>query len=136
MKRYLFAPLCLAFFASHISAQVSLIAHKNVDLQINNNQQVTDIYTLETTSAKNTNIVLFDLKSGSVKDNFLSLIGKKPNELKIIWMKATLAGDGKAPEVLEDEASVLQKVASTPGAIGYVNSSNVTPEVKVLFELK
>lgn len=87
-------------------------------------------------TAGNTNIVLFDLKSGSVKDNFLTLIGKKSNELKMIWMKATLAGDGKAPEVLENEVSVVQKVASTPGAIGYVNSSSVTPEVKVLFELK
>lgn len=134
--KHLFLLLFIVFSASHISAQISLIAHKNVNLQISNPQQVTDIYTLETTSAGNMKIILFDLKSGSVKDNFLSKIGKKANELKMIWMKATLAGDGKAPELLDDEASVLQKVASTPGAIGYVSSSSVTPDVKVLFELK
>jgi ABC-type phosphate transport system substrate-binding protein len=50
-------------------------------------------------------------------------------------MKAQLSDDGNAPEALLNEADVVNKVASTANSIGYVSSSSVTPNVKVLYTL-
>jgi len=43
-------------------------------------------------------------------------------------------GRAKAPEDLADDAAVKAKLASTPGAIGYISDGAVDASVKVLFD--
>jgi ABC-type phosphate transport system substrate-binding protein len=117
-------------------SQIVLIANKGVELSVTSVSAVTDIYTLE--SQKSTNgkkLLLFDLKTDP-GDKFYSAIGKSSTELKKIWMKKQLSGDGKAPLALDSEDEMLSKIASTPEAIGYISKEKVTNAVKVLFELK
>lgn len=136
MKYLIFMLLCAVFFATQASAQIAVIANKNLSMQINSAKQVSDIYTLDLTSSGGTNLVVFDLKDEAVKGKFLSAIGKSSPDLKKIWMRAQLSGDGKAPEALATEAEVVQKVASTAGGVGYVNAAGVTGDVKVLYTTK
>lgn len=136
MKKLLLAVMLL-FGAAPGFAQIAVIANKNVDLGISKVSDITDIFTLEVQNAKNSvPIVLFDQKGGNVQEQFYAAIGKSAMELKKIWMKAQLSGNGKAPEAVDGEDAVLAKVASTPGAIGYVSEAKAKGDVKVLFVIK
>lgn len=43
-----------------------------------------------------------------------------------------LSGDADPPDFLDSEEEMVNKVASTPGAIGFVDQSKVSGDVKVL----
>ncbi len=47
-----------------------------------------------------------------------------------------LSGDGQAPDALGSEDEVVNKVASTPGAIGYVSADKAGDNVKILLVIK
>jgi hypothetical protein len=131
------AAVLAMFLAISANAQIAVIANKNVDLTISANTQALDIFTLDVQKSKtNVPLVIFDLKSGDSKDKFVLALGKTTTELKKIWMKAQLSGEGKAPESLDGEDAMLAKVASTPGAVGYIGQAKVTDAVKVLFVMK
>jgi hypothetical protein len=136
MKKYLFTILVMGYAISQVSAQVAIISNKNVNFQISDIQEVIDIYTLEKRSAGGVTLVVFDMKNDDVKSKLLSAIGKTSTELKKIWMRVQLTGDGKVPAALENETEVVAKVASVPGAIGYVSQEKVTDAVKTLFIIK
>lgn len=136
MKKILLTMLTVVIGALPAFSQIAVIAHKDVALEISSVNAVRDIYTLETQKDKNgTKLVVFDLKSG-VNQKFYDAIGKTATELKKIWMKMQLSGDGKAPEGLDSEDAVLSKVAATPGAVSYVSQEKATDAVKTLFILK
>lgn len=137
LKYLLLAVIVTLLLAAPSYSQVAVIANKNVDLVLNTNTQASDIFTLEVQMSKNNvPIVVFNLKSGEVQDKFYAALNKTSTELKKIWMKAQLSGQGKAPESIDSESAMVAKVASTPGAVGYVSESNVTADVKVLFVIK
>jgi ABC-type phosphate transport system substrate-binding protein len=56
--------------------------------------------------------------------------------MKKLWMKVQLTGEGQPPTGVGSEDEVLSKVASTPGAIGFVSSDKVNGSVKVLLTIK
>lgn len=128
--------LLLCIFAHKGYSQIVLIANKGVEMNISAITTVSDIYTLETQKSTNGKaIVLFDLKTAP-NDQLYAAIGKSATELKKIWMKMQLSGDGKAPTALETEDEMIAKVSSIPGAIGYVSQAKVTDAVKTLFTIK
>ena len=48
------------------------------------------------------------------------------------WKKLVFSGKGVMPEQAADDAAVIEYVAKTPGALGYVSASAVTDRVAVL----
>lgn len=134
MKKFIVIALFL-FSALSVNAQVSVIVNKSVS-ESANASKVANIYSLTQTKwADGTKIVVLD-NTSDTKSDFYSKIGKELLTLKKEWMKKQLTGEAKAPESLGSDDDVIQKVTSTPGAIGFVKSSKVTANVKVLTELK
>ena len=139
MKIYKFYVLVLImFFAGSVYTQVAVIANKSVPENSITSSKLEDIYTLRAkTWSDGKAIVPFTIKSETeIVDKFFSAIGKSNSEIKKIWMKIQLTGEGQAPEGLGSEDDVLNKVASTPGAIGFVDAKKVNGNVKVLLEIK
>lgn len=132
--------LFVAFLACAASAyaQVAVIVNKSVPVSSLNSAKVEDIYSLTTKTWDNgTKIVVFDQKAdNNVKSSFYSFVGKSAAEMKKVWMRVQLSGEGKAPEALSSDDEVIKKVASTPGAIGYVSADKVTGDVKVVATIK
>lgn len=62
-----------------------------------------------------------------------TITGKTPRAFGLLWLQAGL--DRSAPEPLhvDSEAQMLETVASTSGAIGYVLSSTPPPSVRVIY---
>ncbi len=49
-----------------------------------------------------------------------SLLGLFPYQLRKTWDKGVYSGTGEAPIQVSDPAQMLDKIARTPGAIGYL----------------
>ncbi|MDQ7015020.1 MAG: hypothetical protein Q9N68_01455 [Gammaproteobacteria bacterium] len=55
-----------------------------------------------------------------------------PHQLRRAWDRLVFSGTGQAPIRLSSEAEMLQRVANTPGAIGYLSKDKVDGRVHVL----
>ncbi|MCH9697155.1 MAG: substrate-binding domain-containing protein [Gammaproteobacteria bacterium] len=55
-----------------------------------------------------------------------------PHQLRRIWNNAVFSGSGQAPIVLNSQEEMIDKVANTPGAIGFVSTNNLTENIKIL----
>jgi ABC-type phosphate transport system substrate-binding protein len=124
----------LLCFAKNAFAQVAVITNPSVEKNDITSGELLDFYSRDVRVWKNGDpVIVFDLKSKSeIKDTFYNFLGKSTSRMKSIWMKKMLSGEGDPPEALETEEAMLEKVASTPGAIGFVSQSKVTENVKVL----
>jgi ABC-type phosphate transport system substrate-binding protein len=119
-------------------AQVAVIAHESVPVEEIEHGDLLDIYTGDVRSWDDGEpVIVFDLKPrGDVKDIFYDFLGKSASRMKSIWLKRMLAGEGDPPPAIESEEAVLQKIKTTPGAVGFISQEKVTDEVKVLAVIK
>ena len=78
-----------------------------------------------------------DLKEGeATRDEFYDKVsGKSAAQMKAYWSRLIFTGKGKPPASVGSAAEVLQKVASDPSAIGYVDAGSVNDSVKVVLTL-
>ncbi|REL30900.1 substrate-binding domain-containing protein [Thalassotalea euphylliae] len=60
------------------------------------------------------------------------VLKKSPAQVKAYWSKRLFTGKGKPLQELASDAEVLNFVASTPNAIGYVDASVVNDTIKVI----
>jgi ABC-type phosphate transport system substrate-binding protein len=138
MKVFKYYIIAILLFASmNAYAQVAVIANKSVSDASISSSKVESVYMLkDKTWSDGKGVILFTLKSdnGTV-EKFFSSFGKSSSDMKKLWMKAQLTGEGMAPEALGSEDEVVNKVASTPGAIGFVDAQKVNGNVKVLLTI-
>lgn len=75
-----------------------------------------------------------DFKEGSpIREAFHSKVTKKdPAQLKAYWAKFSFTGKGLPPKEFGSNAEVKKFVATTPGAIGYIEKSAADSSVKVV----
>lgn len=55
-----------------------------------------------------------------------------PHQMRRSWNKLVFSGTGQEPMVVADEEEMIEKVGSTPGAVGYLNGKDITENIKVL----
>ena len=131
--------LALTAGAMTASAQVAVIAHKDVPADFITKDDLLNYYIGDVQSwGDDLDVVVFDLKArGPVRDTFYEYLGKTSSRMRSIWLKRKLSGEGDPPESFETEGELLERVASTPGAIGFVQKSNVNDDmVKILVEIE
>ena len=134
MKRLTLIIGLLLTFSGIGAAQVAVIANPSVEEYTIDRPVRVKIYTLGMSKWQNdAAVTVFDLKGDNpVRAKLLGFIGKEPIELRRIWLKAVASGEAKAPEVVATEEELFERVAATPGAVGYVSASKVGRGVKVL----
>jgi ABC-type phosphate transport system substrate-binding protein len=128
----------IALFSYNSYAQVAVIANKSVPVSSISAGQLTEIYLLHTKTWSNGKAVIpVTLKTDNeTSKKFFGTVGKSSMEMKKFWMKAELTGEGQSPAGFGSDEEVLNKVASTPGAIGFVDADKVNDNVKVLMKIK
>ena len=133
----LYMLLLLILFTGSIYSQVAVIANKSVPDGSISNAKLQEVYSLKIKTRSNgQGIILFTLKNdNSTVEKFFSSFGKSSSDMKKVWMKIQLTGEGTAPDALGSEDEILNKVASTPGAIGYIDAKKVNDKVKVLLTI-
>lgn len=62
-----------------------------------------------------------------------SVLGLFPYQLRQVWDRQIFSGTGQAPIMVASEQEMVERVASAPGGIGYVESgANPPPQVRIL----
>jgi hypothetical protein len=77
------------------------------------------------------------LKGGAVHEVFLRKhLGEGPDEFRAQWRKEVFTGEGAMPKACDSEAALLEYVAATPGALGYVSHISPNSHVKAITSIK
>lgn len=77
------------------------------------------------------------LKGGPAHEVFLKhYVGEGPTEFRSRWQKVAFTGQGTMPKVFDSEADVIEFVANTPGALGYVSRIAGQDRVKAIVVVK
>ena len=131
---YIFIVLLVAVSAN---AQIAVIANKSVPVSSIERSRLLDLYSGEIKQWNDSiPVIVFDYKPKSdFKDRFYKYLGKSTARMKSIWLKLMLAGEGDPPEALKTEEEILNKVAATPGALGFVRIDKISDQVKVLLKI-
>ena len=126
--------LSIAAFRHNAQAQVVVIAHKSTPIAAIDNDKLLDIFTLNTKNwSDGAKITLLEIKGDSPsKSRFYAALGTSFQDMQRLWLKKQFAGKGLPPMALSSEDEIIQKVASTPGAIGYISTDKVPKDVKIL----
>ncbi len=66
---------------------------------------------------------------GAFSKNILQVF---PHQLRLAWDRQVFSGQGQYPEQVASTQEMLSKISSTPGAIGYIKTSEVTNNVRIL----
>lgn len=134
-KLYLLTLMLIFTISSY--AQVAVITNKSVTENSISSNKLSEIYCLKAKTWSNGQaIVPLTFKSDdAVSDKFFSSMGKSYSDMKKLWMKLQLTGEGMAPEAVSSNEEIINKVASTPGSIGFIDAKKVTDKVKVLLTI-
>ncbi len=120
------------------SGQVVIIANKSVPVDTLKKSELLDLYIGDVRFwVDDVPVVTLELEpEDNIKTLFYSFLDRRPSWMKSIWLKKMLSGEGDPPLFMNSMEDILKKVASTPGAIGYINQADVTTDVKVLMSLQ
>jgi ABC-type phosphate transport system substrate-binding protein len=133
--------LLLGFVSCWYAAQaqdVVLVANKGVQISGIRNADLRAIFKGEKTRfADGSHAVPVVLKGGPAHEVFLkNHVGEGPDEFRAQWRKAVFTGQGAMPRTFDSEAALIEYVAATPGALGYVSRISPQDNVKRLIVVK
>jgi hypothetical protein len=138
MNLYAVRALALALAAAlgelHAAEGVVVIGHpglRPLDLET-----VEKIYTGKLIQLGSTYVVAINAEVGSsLRDRFLRVFLKQDEgRYTGYWRVRRSIGQGKPPRELARSIDVINFVNSTPGAIGYINESDLQPGLNVLLK--
>lgn len=138
-RRWLVLLLGVLSCWSAASAQdVVLVVNKSVQISAIKAADLRAIFTGEKTRfADGSHAVPVTLKGGAVHEVFLrNHLGESPDEFRAQWRKAVFTGQGAMPKTFDSESALLEYVAATPGAVGYVSRISSQDGVKLLALVK
>lgn len=113
-------------------AQVVVIANSAVTAETVSKQDLRDLFTGASSSLPgSTHAVPVLLRAGPVNDDFLNrYVGKSDSAFRASWRSLLFSGQGAMPKTMDSDAAVLDYVARTPGAIGYVGKGTLHDSAK------
>ncbi len=113
---------------------VTIVANKGVPIFHINEAQLHDLFTgARSHFGDGSRAVPVVLKGGPVHEVFLRKhVGDSLDEFRTRWQKVVFTGQGAMLKEFSSEASLLEYVAATPGAIGYVSRMPDGSTVKIL----
>lgn len=132
MKNLYFAALLIAtLFSGFASAEVTVIVHpSNADAI--SQADISAIFLGKKKSFPGGSSAVPIVLNDATTDEFnTKLLGKSASQLKSYWSKLVFTGKANPPKrVSSDEA--LSLIKSNPNMIGFVDSANVSADVKVV----
>ena len=136
MKKILYASMLLVLgmaFAIQARAQVIVVANSGVSADSISKSELRDVFLGASSSVHGARVKPVLLREGPTHTDFVTnYVGKAPVTFIMVWRGLVLSGQATMPKTLDTDAAVVDYVARTPGAIGYVSKSSSHDAVKVL----
>ena len=131
---YLAAALGSCLTAAALAADFRVIANPSVKVSVVSCEELKGVF-LETRTAlaDGSHVEPVLLKSGVVHETFVrQYVGKSNSALETYYRSLVFTGKALMPKSLGSEEQVVEYVAKTKGAVGYVSADTPISGVKVL----
>jgi hypothetical protein len=117
---------------------IVVVANKGVQISEISDADLRAIFMgTRTRFADGSHAVPVTLKGGPAHEVFLkNHVGESPEEFRTQWRKQIFTGLGAMPKAFESESALIEYVAGTPGAVGYVSRLSSQDRVKSLAAVK
>lgn len=134
MNIRLFAGCVMCAIGAFARADVAVIVHPSFPATTLSKADFAKLYLGRTTTfPSGTQAHAIELPPGPVREQMLgAFLQKTDAEVAAIWSKLVFSGNAKSLPRVADEKAMLDRVASDPNAIGYVEAKSVDGSVKVL----
>ncbi len=141
MKKNYFYPFIIFIFLCYSPssfAEIVVISNPLSGIENITEEELKDIYLRrkrKTIYGKRANPV--DMEGSiELRDQFYSKVtGRTTRQMDRHWSALLFAGEGSPPRILPSQQAVVEHVAETKEAIGFVEKTNVTDKVRIIFEL-
>ena len=117
-----------------VQAQVVVIVISGVKASEVSNDELRDVFSGDKTSLRDgSKVTPVTLKAGAIHEAFLKqCVGKTDAAFRTSWRSLVFTGQGSMPKTLDSESAMVDYIAATPGAIGYVGKETAHDKVKTL----
>ena len=135
MKRLGICLLCMLLFSSGIAwADMVIIAHRDVPETTITEKELQEIFLGKRVQWKdNTTIHPVTVKETELHKAFLKQYVKKSiAKWNAHWKRLVFTGNGTPPQQFKAEQELLEYVAKTAGAIGYIDSETPVKNVTII----
>lgn len=127
------AILLLCVVAGAACAEDVLVANPSVPIEAIDQPTLRDLFLGRRTTWPNGLRVVVVLQRNSGSNQRLAReLGKTPQQLINWWKRLVFTGEGSMPEQVDNGEDLIARVASVPGAIGWVERAGDLKSVKVL----
>lgn len=128
------ACLTLALFLAPAAAQVLIVNDSTTVAELTRNEARLYVTMRLKQWPDGTQVKLFVLPDDNdLHQRFVNVVlGLYPYQLRRVWDRQIFTGTGQAPTRVSSEDEMIQRVASTPGAIGYIESSEPSLGVRAV----
>ena len=129
-----FALLLTLFLGSALAHGQAVVVIGNTSVKSVDATSVVRIYTGRTSEIDGAAVYAVNAPAGTaIRNRFLSnCLQQDENRYTAHWTVRKYVGKGTSPREFARSTDVLNYVATTPGAIGYLEESEVAPGVNVL----
>jgi ABC-type phosphate transport system substrate-binding protein len=128
--------LAAPFIARSASAQISVVVSASQTKTLTE-RDIAEIFAgASTTWPDGTKAQIIEHGDAVLTQKFFAKVVKKPTALvRSQWTKLALSGQGAAPKKGADAAAVKELVKKTPGAIGYIATSDLDDSVREILKV-
>ncbi len=136
MKSLVTILLCLCFVRV-LHADIVVVVSVGSAVLPMNEQQVSNIFLSKSNRFSNgEKAIPLEVRNSQLRAEFYKLISNKTTtQLKSYWTTLIFTGKGKPPKSFSDKQELLEYMKSHRGSIAYVLLSEVTPEMKVIYQV-
>jgi len=135
-KRVIFLLACMLMplLSQRAATQIVIIANPGIKATEISKAELRDVFTGVATDVKGGgHVIPVLLRQGPANDDFLNLyIGRSDAAFRTNWRSVLFSGQGAMPRTLGSEAAVVEYVAHTAGAMGYISKAAPHEGVKIL----
>jgi ABC-type phosphate transport system substrate-binding protein len=131
--------MLLLGYASSVRSELVVVGHKSLNVNSMTKKKVVDIYMGRRSLLLNDEkIIPLDQTESSVlkKDFYEKLVNRSVHEIDAYWARLIFSGRAKPPQVADGDKHVIDKIVKNPLMIGYIDSSHLTKELKVLIHVE
>lgn len=126
--------LCLCFCA-FTQAELVVIVHPGSPVTNMSEDDVLQIFLGKKKDIAGRLMLAIDQPEGSdSRQHFYGdIIKKTESQLKSYWSRLIFTGKGQAPQVIGNDADIINMVATNPSLIGYINASSLSDAVRAVY---
>ena len=138
-RMYRCALIGLLLFPPCLLAEVLVVTGEKSTLTALDKNQVRNVFLGKVTSLPDgSNAIPIDQpESSPLRDEFYTkLTSHSAAEAKAHWVKLSFTGRGMPPRASVGSSDIKKILNSTPGAIGYIEKTELDSSVKVLFTME